>query len=285
MNILKEITNRFSILKDFYDFIRIIETKNFTVIKNTDSEIDTSNLHCLNDSKRCSDCLAQKAFLTQTTLQKIELIDNKAYLHTLSPFSINDTTYVVEFFKDISNTLFFSESTTSTPIGKFLTSLTEMANKDSLTKAYNRNFLNSNFRDKFNNTSSLPISLIMIDLDHFKNINDEFGHLIGDTILQKFSSLVFTFLDSHSYFCRFGGEEFLIFLDNAPLNKAVSLANTIKSALDSRPFIVDNFEIWLSCSMGITSSFYSSTSLDTLLEYADKNLYIAKESGRNTIIF
>ena len=262
MNILQDIEKQFASFKFLFDSIRIIDPKDCSIIKTSDFRF--SNFHCLEDeSIRCKNCLALKAHKEQRSFQKLEMTNKKAFLIFLFPVKIQEKSYIVEFFKDV----------------------TENLTKDHLTGAYNRCFLKENLLKKLNEKSTNPVSIIMIDLDHFKNINDKYGHLFGDKILVEFSNIVLSLVSETDWFCRYGGEEFLIILNNKPMSSALLLSKKIREALNRKFFRFKDDIIQIYCSMGIFSSTYDKTSFSELLSKSDENLYIAKKSGRNKIVY
>lgn len=284
MNILQDIEEQFASFKFLFDAIRIIDPKDCSIIKTSDCRF--SNFHCLEDeSIRCKNCLALKAHKEQRSFQKLEMTNKKAFLIFLFPVKIQEKSYIVEFFKDVTETFVISESTEKKSLDLFFKDVTENLTKDHLTGAYNRCFLKENLLKKLNEKSANPVSIIMIDLDHFKNINDKYGHLFGDKILVEFSNIVLSLVSETDWFCRYGGEEFLIILNNKPMSSALLLSKKIREALNRKFFRFKDDIIQIYCSMGIFSSTYDKTSFSELLSKSDENLYIAKKSGRNKIVY
>ncbi|MGL4847381.1 MAG: GGDEF domain-containing protein [Clostridium sp.] len=282
MKILNIIEDKLSLFSDFYDSIRILDSKNLSTLETT--HLQLNNFHCL-DNPFCSDCLALKALETNKTFRKLTFHNEKAFLMTVTPLKLNKETFIVEFFSNVTENLILVNSTKGEAIHDFYVNLNDKINIDPLTKAYNRNFLFTNSNSKFSIKSNDTVSLIMLDLDFFKNINDTFGHLVGDSVLKEFSSRIMSFLKPKDYLYRYGGEEFLVILDNETLETTKKLTSMLKENLNTIPFLIDDKEISISCSMGVAFSTYNDSTLEKLLEQADTNLYIAKNSGRNKIIF
>ncbi|MFV0596508.1 diguanylate cyclase [Shewanella sp.] len=124
-----------------------------------------------------------------------------------------------------------------------------------------------------------PISLIMLDLDNFKQINDKFGHVIGDLILKEFCAVVKNCIRTTDILARWGGEEFVVLLPNSGFTHATSLAERIRVAVENHEF---NHGLRITTSAGF-STCYPTDSWDSWLERADKALYRAKASGRNCV--
>ncbi|MEG0663857.1 MAG: GGDEF domain-containing protein, partial [Clostridia bacterium] len=132
-----------------------------------------------------------------------------------------------------------------------------------------------------------PLSLIFIDLDNFKNINDMFGHGAGDYILNQFSINTQKFIKNDvDWIARYGGDEFLICLNNTNYERAKQIANKIKDKTNENNFIYKTKNIKLTCSLGVyTYSDYDNLiDLNEIIHRVDKILYKAKCEGRNCVM-
>lgn len=123
-------------------------------------------------------------------------------------------------------------------------------------------------------------SLILLDIDYFKSINDEHGHLVGDKVLIELAELLKRLVRDHDSVARWGGEEFALVLPKTSLEAAIRVAERIRQSLASLQ--VENIAL-ISASLGVTH-YQSGDNLDTLLKRADQAVYIAKEKGRNCVI-
>ena len=127
-----------------------------------------------------------------------------------------------------------------------------------------------------------PISALMLDVDHFKNINDSYGHAAGDIALRNLAQLIKTHLRDSDIPCRFGGEEFVVLLPNTNVTEATEMANLLKKRMmENTIALVDNDALSLTASFGIAE--YGET-VEDLLNHADKAMYAAKNSGRNHVM-
>jgi len=127
------------------------------------------------------------------------------------------------------------------------------------------------------------LSLMMLDLDHFKSVNDKFGHASGDEVLKEFTRIVKTQLRESDLIARYGGEEFVIVLANTGIEGAEKLAEKIRSATEANFLVTDKGEIQVTISIGLSELVESDTSLEEMLSRSDKALYLAKGNGRNRI--
>lgn len=165
--------------------------------------------------------------------------------------------------------------------------LEEESLRDSLTGAYNRRYLWEFLEQQIAQAKrdSIPLCCIMLDLDHFKNINDTYGHVIGDNILIEFSKVVLEVIRSSDVLVRYGGEEFLVILPHSDMEAAFTMAERIRISLQKvSNKIVDGLEI--TCSAGV--SLWEPTNPDVspkdLVNQADSLLYKAKSQGRNQTV-
>lgn len=153
---------------------------------------------------------------------------------------------------------------------------------DPLTQIGNRRFFTKVFQDELDKSSRYkrPLSLIIFDIDHFKNINDTLGHHVGDTVLEELSFVVNTQLRSSDHLARWGGEEFTIVLPESDLEQAIVTAEKLRKMIEIHPFSVRQS---ITCSFGVIQC-RDNESVDSALGRVDTKLYEAKESGRNKVV-
>lgn len=163
--------------------------------------------------------------------------------------------------------------------------LEELVSHDDLTGLYNRRYFLENLDHTLSadNPGLSDSSLLMIDLDYFKSINDNYGHACGDQVLKEFSELLPVLLRPYDQAARIGGEEFAVFLPDTQAKEGRQIAERIRKALAERrwPDISDDFRLTLS--IGGISCHPSAIAPDELLARADKALYRAKSEGRNRV--
>jgi diguanylate cyclase (GGDEF)-like protein/PAS domain S-box-containing protein len=163
--------------------------------------------------------------------------------------------------------------------------LREQAIHDPLTGLYNRLPLNEFFdRDlSLAERQGQPISTVMGDLDHFKMVNDTYGHLAGDEVLRVFSDLIRHSYRASDIYCRYGGEEFLILLPGTSLEVACERTEHLREALDATAIIFGTSTIHVTASFGVAVFPQHGQTRDALIAAADRALYAAKDCGRNQI--
>jgi diguanylate cyclase len=157
--------------------------------------------------------------------------------------------------------------------------------KDSLTGAYNRLFLTTRLQEEFerHRRYSRTLSLIMLDIDYFKKVNDTYGHQCGDFILKSVCETINAILRKVDMLVRFGGEEFCCLLPETDLQSAMIMAERIRKAIEKKEFNYNDAVIRITVSLGVHEFRGDIDSPDTLLRTADEALYKAKEAGRNQV--
>ena len=160
--------------------------------------------------------------------------------------------------------------------------LSEIAYTDSLTHIYNRLHF-SRFLDieigkvkRYGGT----FSIIFLDLDHFKSINDNYGHLIGDKILRCVTDIISSANRSADIFARYGGEEFIILTPSTDINGACAHAERLRKDIETYDFPIDRK---VTCSFGVAEFDPAHDTAESITARADNALYLAKENGRNRV--
>ena len=163
------------------------------------------------------------------------------------------------------------------------------ATHDALTGIWNRRAITEILERELSRgvRKSQATSLLIVDVDHFKAINDSYGHLVGDEVLQHVSRRMEQLIRNYDSLGRFGGEEFLVCLPESDPVGALVVANRICSDISSRPVEVDDGEVEVTVSIGLASfdpnSLNSPVTCDEVIKAADDALYQAKRSGRNRV--
>jgi len=157
--------------------------------------------------------------------------------------------------------------------------------RDSLTGCFNRKHALEVMDGELRRSrrSQMPVSLVMFDLDHFKEVNDTYGHLCGDAVLAAVGQRMNAVLRGSDLKCRYGGEEFLILLPDTPLVGARRVAETLRRELGDRPVRWNEEEINVTASFGLTAITPGEVDPNAIIGRADRALYKAKESGRNRV--
>lgn len=158
-----------------------------------------------------------------------------------------------------------------------------LAVTDELTGAYNRRYFFEIAESEFERAvrHSLPLSVLLIDGDNFKHINDLHGHLCGDQVLQNLCRLCSSTIRQHDVLARYGGEEFILLLPHTDTHGAQVLAERIRSRIADNPLVYEGQQIFFTVSIGIATLESGIYQFSKLVDNADQALYRAKGSGKN----
>ena len=162
----------------------------------------------------------------------------------------------------------------------------DLATTDDLTQAFNKKAILDMINEEFLRAQgkNIPMTLVMLDIDHFKQTNDTFGHVAGDYVLKEVSALIKTkLIRQKDALGRYGGEEFALLLRETPLQIAVEVAERVRSTVEKHSFNFDQKTIPITISLGIAALDSTTKSATDLLSAADKALYDAKNQGRNRV--
>jgi diguanylate cyclase (GGDEF)-like protein len=157
---------------------------------------------------------------------------------------------------------------------------------DALTQTHNRRYFQEALEREFNRSMRYrrALSLILFDIDHFKQINDTYGHVAGDSVLRQLALVLKPRLRQQDVFARVGGEEFAVLLPEVELNGSRVAAEKIRKIAEAARFVVDTREFGCTVSVGVTTFEPSVTTANGFYDLADKNLYAAKNGGRNRVV-
>lgn len=170
-----------------------------------------------------------------------------------------------------------------------VTTLTELVRTDALTGLYNFRFFNETIHLEMERTrrGTQPLAMIMVDIDHFKKFNDDWGHENGNHALVHISNLIKLAVRKLDFPCRFGGEEFAILLPNTDFRQAVFVAERLREMIEASPLLLANGKsILITASLGVDqfSAAMSETS-EAFIARVDAWLYRAKHNGRNQVAY
>lgn len=182
----------------------------------------------------------------------------------ISVLKLNDQRRYVVIFNDIST---MQIQTMTDP-------LTTLANRLHFTMVYQHAVHTARRTEK-------PLGVVFFDIDHFKKVNDKYGHLIGDAVLKQIASIVHQRVRKSDIIARWGGEEFVLLLPDTEIEEAINIADILRKAIDAEEFeTVGN----VTCSFGV-ATLEDNEDAEQLLKRADERLYEAKENGRNKVIY
>ncbi|MCO4754220.1 MAG: GGDEF domain-containing protein [Bacteriovoracaceae bacterium] len=166
--------------------------------------------------------------------------------------------------------------------------LQEEANTDGLTRCYNKMYFNNklDLEVKKSKLTGTPLSLIIFDLDHFKHLNDNYGHDAGDYVLKEKAQLLRdNGIRKQDVFARYGGEEFVVLLPNTNLKQAFEIAERLRKLVENHEFVYEGQRLPVTASIGVADYRQGVNTGTDLFKRADSAVYKSKEGGRNQVNF
>ena len=266
------------------------------------SEEETKLVISIQDNKEEQQLATEKASLYAHKMEiELESLRKKAKLDQLEIVRKNNEIEIVEQAKVISDLNLIKNRYTNIALASLLAiciaivvfiyrrfsdskkrnkELDYLAARDPLTNCYNRRILFNFMSRDFSDLDSLnEYSVLMVDVDHFKDVNDTFGHSTGDEVLRGVVDILQSIVRKADTVARYGGEEFCVVLPTANLEKAMEIAEKIRESVEKNAIKGVN----ITCSIGVSSIKFHATSVSEILEQADIALYKSKALGRNRV--
>ncbi len=279
-----------SYIESMFDFIRIIDPISNKILEENYSE-DNSKCHDFWSCKRmCKNCVGARAYNNEgKSFVKIEYNNDSVYL-VMAKAIINDNSkYILECIKDVTKSDILDDISkmTNEQVQEEVERMNMLVALDVLTECFNRRYINEKLPIEIDKARKYKkkLSIMMMDIDYFKDINDKYGHLAGDYVLKKVVKIVKKNIRASSdWIARYGGEEFIVILNDTDSSKAFLLAERIRLAIENNTFVYKGESINVTVSIGVTALSDNINNKNQLLERVDENLYKAKSMGRNICI-
>jgi len=170
-------------------------------------------------------------------------------------------------------------------LGIMTRKLRAAAMTDPLTDLPNRRYAMNRLKQEWNSSkrTGRPLSVIAVDIDYFKGVNDEYGHDVGDSVLREVAEVLRSHTRSGDVLCRVGGEEFLSINSAIDANEAGQCAERLRAAVENHVFSYPGFDTKVTISLGVADRTPETETVDNLMKRADEALYVAKAEGRNCV--
>lgn len=231
----------------------------------------------ISDTGTFSELQAQILHSTLTDLSTSEKLYGRLGLFRATPFEVQEEHIFRRFASHIASVLEKIE---------LFRQIKTLSIKDGLTGAYNYRYMINTLENEIERSKryGLPLSLIILDIDNFKNVNDTYGHLVGDSILKEMTQTIIGTLRTVEIVGRYGGEEFFVILPETDLKNAISAGERLRTAIALEKYVADDIPVKITVSVGI-ASYHKDISAHDLIKIADDNLYKAKAGGKNRIVY
>lgn len=287
---IEDILAAVHILENIYDVVRIVDPVQNQVIhlKTNSIPLTYRDESCYGFWKRerfCENCISLRAVIEMDTFVKFEVIDGHIFMITASPVEHQDRCYAIEMLNDITDKSILESivGNDKKDFTSFVLKFNDALVRDELTQLFNRRYINERLPvEIFQSLATKKSStLIMVDIDEFKKMNNQHGHIAGDMVLQRFAKLLVRGLrSSDDWVARYGGEEFLFCLHDA--DEALDVAEQIRASVENTKFKIPNGTVNITCSLGVYT-LSSEMNMQEWIDGADKNLYLAKANGGNKV--
>ena len=291
-NDVMSILRQRDILPNLFDLSRIVEPESGKLVEINCGALHETKVSCndvFGSDARCRNCTSLRAHYSKETVVKLEYANSAVLLILSIPVEIQGRLLVVELAKDItkSMTVDVRDSLFAGEVPSIINKLNKMAATDPLTGLQNRRTLDERLAVSLDNCRQmgLPLSLAMIDIDHFKRVNDTYGHQSGDEVIKGVAGVIKSYVRRDSDFAvRYGGEEILLCLPGVSLSDCRLICARIHTQIEQTAFACEGHSIRVTVSMGVAGLDDDITTAEKLIALADERLYIAKNTGRNKIV-
>ena len=283
---LDQLENELKFFYKIYDVVRLVDPLKKRVIEYNGDSFQYTNHICYDYWKKgkiCDNCISVRANIENTSFVKIEEKENKILMVTAIPIENDGNPVVLELLKDATSSMFIGNGdyNKGEPLVTAINRMNDLIVKDTLTNLYNRRFVNDRLpvdilHAKLNHQ---PLSVCFIDLDHFKELNDTFGHDIGDQAIKAVSDIFRNYTRAGlDWVARIGGDEFIICFKNKAEDEVTILMEQIRSDVEKIPATFGSNNIHFSISYGIKTLIDSLMTAEELIHMADEKMYEYKKS-------
>ncbi len=290
---LDKIEKNLDFIKTMYDTVRLVDPVQKYVLEYDECTINKTDMHCYNywkTSKICENCISTRAYHDNNSFIKLEYKPNMILMVTAIPLEKEESPVVLELLKNVTDSMMVGVGDYND--GRLMKNIVKNFNdiviKDKLTCLYNRSFIDDRLpADIVNATiTDTPLSVIFVDIDNLKIINDTYGHLAGDLALKEVGNAIKNNIKiDNDWAARYGGDEFLICLNGTSYDEAYNIAERIRSNIEGISLSVQNESIKFTVSLGIhTMQGCLMHTAEEIINIADEKMYEAKEYGKNRTI-
>lgn len=288
---MNEIKQHLEFLKKMYQVVRIVEPSTKKVFVNEGDLSAYKDGFCYSFweiGSYCENCVSYRARIEDDIVYKLEYAPDKVFMVTAMPIKTEEKVVVIEMLKEITDSIVIDtlDNKDKEAMKDYIMNINNKIVKDELTEIFNRRFINERLPVDVIQSKiyKYPMSIIMTDIDYFRDINNTYGHLEGDKKIKEYANILSDAIKGkNNWVARYGGDEFIICLVNTGKEEAMRIANELRDKVfremipmeDNKP-ITGSFGVY-------TMSVEEPKTAQELIEIADFYLYKAKGEGRNRI--
>jgi diguanylate cyclase (GGDEF)-like protein len=274
-----------SALNQIFQVSRIINLKTHDVCKYVDGKVIPTDNKCFclwDEDKACTNCVSYRVFTEQKQMVKLQNVNGFISLILAIPIEIDGEYYILELIKDLSVSLVVHDNfhQENIDIGHMVDKLNMLAVTDPFTNLYNKKYVEKQLHEdiSFTYKSNENIILAMLDIDEFKSVNDNFGHVSGDFVIKELVGIIHKRTENHkSWAARYGGDEFLITFYNNTYENVKKYCDDIMKDFSDVEFHHEDQSFHSSVSIGIYEYDPKVDSYETLLNKVDAKMYEEKK--------
>ncbi|MGN9164219.1 GGDEF domain-containing protein [Tissierellaceae bacterium HCP3S3_D8] len=271
-----------------YDAVRLVDPVKKQVTECKGCKFDDKSGSCYEywkNAKICDNCISIRSYQEDKSFMKLEQGKDNIMMVTAIPLENMEKPTVLELLKDVTHSMMLGSGDYNE--GKMMydviSKLNDMIVKDALTSVYNRRFVDERLGVDIIKATimDIPLSVVFMDVDNLKDINDIYGHAVGDDVLKEVGRVVRKCIRSHSdWVARYGGDEFLICLNDTDEKNAIMICNRIKKAIEQVQIPDLDNDIQISLSMGVYTMQDEELTPEEIIRYADEKMYESKRDKR-----
>jgi diguanylate cyclase (GGDEF)-like protein len=290
---INNLINKLTGFEKMYHMMRIVDPKRKRVLDIKKNRLDTMDSYCYKfweQDRICENCISMRAYNENNTFFKMEYTNSNIYMVTAIPVEVGGQTIVIELLNNVTDSMLIGDGNyeNNRVVNSLIKNINEIAVTDSLTSVYGRRYINEKLPAELiiSSVKEKPLSIILIDLDNFKDINDSLGHLAGDAVLKDIAEILKGCIRSKDdWAARYGGDEFIICLPNTDNKTAKQIAERVRSSIENKEFKYNGKAINITASFGVcTNTEDNFTTIEQFIESADKKLYSSKRHGKNKVL-
>lgn len=288
---MNELKQHVGFLRKMYQVVRIVEPTTKKVFVNEGDLSTYKDGFCYSfweNGSYCENCISTRARIENDIVYKLEYAPDRVFMVTAMPIKTEEKVVVIEMLKDITDSMVIDtvDNRDKEVMKDYIMNINNMIVRDELTGVFNRRFINERLPVDIVQSKiyKYPISIIISDIDYFREINNTYGHLEGDKKLKEYANILSNYIEGKkNWVARYGGDEFIVCLVDTGKEEGIKIANELRNKVFKEMLpMEDNKPI--SGSFGLYTLLPEDLkTAEELIEIVDFYLYKAKEKGRNRI--
>ena len=274
-----------------YDSYRIVDPELKKVLEYHDNKLNDTDVKCYarwGRNQPCENCISYYSNRDGKSMIKLISSANCIMIIRSIPIEGAGQRLVLELMKDITDSLVYDSGNNldAKYIVNAVSELNNMVVRDHLTALYNRRYMDDRLPIEINNAvaQKAPLSVIFIDVDNFKSINDIYGHDVGDLVLKATADTISSCIrNENDWVARYGGDEFFICLNDTDSSTALLISERISNAMSNVSVPADGKSIRVTVSLGIHTMLEKAQTAADIIKIADQNMYESKHNGKKCV--